>query len=112
MAARQLCLIGAAAMLNAIWKTGVYLFTTEVEIGFTGVAHRPAADPVIEIEQAGFISHFRAGLGGNQSARWRRRDGSLLITWALPQEATGADRDDTRLGAQRRRDCAIGERLR
>ena len=54
VAARQLRLIGPAAVIDAVRKTGVYLVAAEVEIRLSGVAHRPAADAIIEIKQAGF----------------------------------------------------------
>ena len=96
MAARELRLIGPAAMRNTVREAGVHLFTAEVEIGFARVAHRPAADPVIQIEQAGLFSHFRVGLGRNQAARRRGRDRRLLIARALPQKSARANRDDPR----------------
>ncbi len=83
-------------MLDAIREPWVHLLAAEVEIGFARVAHRPAADPVVEIEQAGLVGHFGAGLGRNQPARRRRRYRGLLIARALAQEPTGADRDDPR----------------
>ena len=64
MAARQLCLIGPAAMLNAIGETGIHFVTAEVEIGFARMAHRPAADPIIQIEQAVFSAMSALGLAG------------------------------------------------
>jgi len=97
MAARQLCLIGASAMLDAIREARVHLFTTEVEVRFTGVAHRPATDAIIEIEQAGLVGDFGARLGWNQAARRSRRDRRLLVTRALTQKAAGADRNNARL---------------
>ena len=102
MAARQLRLIGPAAMLDAIGKTRVHFLAAEMEIGLAGMAHRPAADPVIEIEQAGFFGHFRAGLGRHQTARRGRRDRCLLIARSLPEESARTDRDDAllRLGAR------------
>ena len=91
MPARQLRLIGSAAMLYAIRETGVYLLAAKVEIGLAGVAHGPAADTLGKIEQAGFVSHLGAGLGGHQTARRGRRNGCLLVARALAQEAAGAN---------------------
>lgn len=102
MSARQLRLIGTSAMVNAIGEPGVHLITAEVEVRLPGMAHRPAADAIVEIEQAGLVRDFRAGACRHQSARWRRRDRGLLVTRALAQEATGADRDDARLRRRNR----------
>jgi hypothetical protein len=60
------------------------------------VAHRPAADAIVEVQQAGLVSDLGARLGGHQTARRGRRDRCLLIAGALTQEAAGADRDDAR----------------
>jgi len=49
MTARQLGLIGAAAMFDAIRETWVYFYAAEVEIGLTRMAHRPAAYAIVEI---------------------------------------------------------------
>ena len=86
-------------MLDAIGESGVHLFTAEVEIGFTRMAHWPAAYAIIEIQQAGLVGHLRAGLGGDQTARRGWRDRRLLITWPLPQKAAGTDRDNSWLRA-------------
>ena len=84
-------------MFHAIGETGVHLFTAEMEVRLAGVAHRPAADAVVQIEQAGLVGNFRAGPGGNQTARRRGRDRRLLVARTLAQEAAGADRNDARL---------------
>ena len=58
MPARQLSLIGAAAVLDAIGEPGVNLHAAEVEVRLARVAHRPAADAIVEIEQAGLVGDF------------------------------------------------------
>ena len=93
MAARQLRLESAAAMFDAIGETGVHLFPTEVEIRLARVAHRPAADAIVEIEQAGLVGDFRARPCGHQAARRRRRNRRLLIARTLTEEAAGTDGD-------------------
>jgi hypothetical protein len=95
--ARQLCLEGATAMGNAVGETWVHLVTTKVEVSLARMTHRPAADAFVQIEQASFLGHLSAGLGGHQAARRCWRDWSLLITGALAQEAARADRDNARL---------------
>ncbi len=101
VAARQLRLIGPSAVRDAIGEPRVHLLAAEVEIGLAGMAHRPAADPVVEFEQAGLVGNFGARPGRNQAA-WRcRRDRSLLVTGALAQEAAGANRDDAGLRGRR-----------
>ena len=69
MAARQLGLIGAAAMFDAIGEAGVHLLAAEVEIGLARVAHRPAAHLVRQIEQRGLAGDLGAGLGWHKAAR-------------------------------------------
>jgi len=81
-------------MFHAIGETGVHLLAAEVEIWFAGMAHRPAADLFRQIEQAGLVGDFRARLGWHKAARRSRWDRGLLITRALTQEATGADRNN------------------
>lgn len=93
-ATRQLCLIGPPAVFDAVWEAGVHRFTTEMEIGFAGMPHRPAADTVAQIEQAGLVRDFGAGLGRDQTARRRRRNRCLLIARPLTQEPTRTNRDD------------------
>ena len=93
MAARQLGLIGAAAMFHAIREPGVHLLTAEMKVRLARVAHRPAADPVAQVEQAGLVGHFRAGLGRNQTARRGGRDRGLLIAGAESMPAAPADSD-------------------
>lgn len=89
--ARQLCLIGAATMFNAIWEARVHSLATEMEIRLARVAHWPTANLVAQIEQAGLVSDFRAWLFRNQPARWCWWNGGLLIARALAQETAGAD---------------------
>lgn len=50
MAARQLRLIGTAAMLDTVGEARVHLITAEMEVRLAGVAHRPATDAVVEIK--------------------------------------------------------------
>ena len=91
MAARQLRLIGPPAVIHAIGEARVHLVTAEVEVRLTRMAHRPAANAVVQIEQAGLVGHFLAGPCGHEAARRGRGDGGLLIAGPLTQEATGAD---------------------
>src|SRR5699024_2179922 len=98
-------LVGYAAMLDAIGKAGVGLLTAEIEVGFAGMAHRPLADAVVEVEQAGLVGDLRARLGRNQAARRRGRDRRLLLAGTLADEAAGTDRavlEVLRRGALRR----------
>lgn len=78
-------------MCDAIREAGVHLFTAEVKIRLTGMAHRPAADAIIEIEQASLVGNFRTRLGRHEAAGRGGRDRSLLVTRALTQEAAGAN---------------------
>jgi hypothetical protein len=93
-AARQLRLIGAAAMLHAIGEAGVHLFTAEVKVRLARMAQRPLADLLGEVEQARLVRHFRAGLGGHEAARRRGRDRLLLFARTLAQKAARPDGDD------------------
>ena len=92
VAARQLRLIGDAAMLDAIGVAGVGLLAAEMEVGLAGMAHRPFADAVVELEQAGLVGDFGARLGRDQAARRGRRDRRLRVAGALADEAAGTDR--------------------
>src|SRR4051812_3091275 len=96
-------------MLDAIGKAGVRLLAAEMEIGLAGMADRPFADLLVEIEQAGLVGNFRARLGRNEPARRGRRDRRLLLAGRLANEAAGADRTDLRLGRLRRL-CGGGRR--
>jgi hypothetical protein len=95
-------------MLNAVREARVHFFTTKMKVRFPGVSHRPTADSVIQVQQAGLVSHFRAGLCGNESARRCRWDRGLLVTWPLAKEAAGANGYDARLLRRRLR---AGDRL-
>ena len=79
-------------MLDAIRKARVRLLAAEVEVGLAGMADRPFADAVVEVEQAGLVGDFGARLGRDQAARRRRRDRRLLIAGPLADEAAGTDR--------------------
>ena len=79
-------------MLDAIGKAGVGRLAAEMEIGLARMAHRPVADAVVEIEQAGLVGDLGARLGRDQAARRRRRDRRLLVARALADEAARADR--------------------
>jgi hypothetical protein len=57
---------------------------------------RPAANLVIQVEQAGLVGYFVARLGGNQTARRCWRNWRLLIAGTLAQEAAGTDGHDLR----------------
>src|SRR5690349_9293018 len=67
VAAGELRLIGDSAVRDAIGKAGVGRLAAEVEVGLAGMAHRPFADAVVEIEQAGLVGDLGARLGRNQS---------------------------------------------
>ena len=99
MAARELRLESAAAMIDAIGKARVHFLAAEMEVCFARMAHRPAADAVIEIEQAGLAGNFRARLGRHEAARRGGGNWSLLVTRTLTQEAARANRDNPRLRA-------------
>lgn len=94
MAARQLRLERAAAMVDAIRKPRVHLFAAEMEIRFTWMAHWPAANTIIEIEQAGLASYFGARLRGDEAARRSGRNWCLLVTRALAKKAAGPNRNN------------------
>ena len=70
-------------MFDAIRKAGVHRFATEMEIGFARMPHRPAADAVAQIEQAGLVGDLGARLGRNQTARRGWGDRCLLVAGAL-----------------------------
>jgi hypothetical protein len=78
-------------MFDAIRKTRIYRYTAEMEIRFAGVAKRPAANTLVQIEQRRFVRHFGARFGRYKAA-WRgRRDGRLLIAGTLTHEPAGSD---------------------
>jgi hypothetical protein len=79
-----------AAVYDAIGKARIHFFPAEMEVWFAGVANRPFADALIQIEQAGFTRDLWAWLGRNKPT-WRRwRGGRSLITRPLAQETAGA----------------------
>src|SRR5258708_18133709 len=88
-------------MFDAIGEARVDLLAAEMEVRLAGMAHRPGADAVVELEQAGLARHLGTRLGRNQPARRGRGDRRLLIARALAQEAAGSDRDDARLRRRR-----------
>ena len=92
VAARELRLVGDPAMVDAIGEAGVGRLAAEVEVGLAGMAERPFADAVVQIEQAGLVGDLGARLGRHQAARRGRRDRRLGVAWALANEAAGADR--------------------
>ena len=94
-------------MLHAIGEAWVHRDAAEVEVRFAGMAHRPAADLVRQIEQARLVGDFGTRLGGHEATRWRGRNRWLLVAGALALEPARADRDD--LGQVGRR---VGHRLR
>ena len=65
-------------MLDAIREARVGLLPAEVEVGLAGMADRPFADAVVEIEQAGLVGDLGARLGRDQAARRGGRDRRLL----------------------------------
>ena len=94
-------------MFDAIGEARVDLDPAEMEIRLARVTHRPAANPVVQLEQADFFGHLGAGLGGDQAARRGGRDRRLLIARTLAQESAGADRDDPRHRGLRGSNSAI-----
>src|SRR5207253_5898694 len=98
VAARQLRLVGDSAMLDAIRKARVRRVAAEMEIGLAGVANRPLADAVVEIEQRSLVGDFGARLGGDEAARRRGRDRRLLVAGTLADEPAGTDRAILELG--------------
>ena len=87
----QLCLIGPAAVIDAIRETWVHLVTAKMEIGFARMAKRPLADTVIEVEQRRLADNLCAWFGGNQTTGGGRCRWGGLIAGALTQETTWAD---------------------
>ena len=65
-----------------------------MEIRFAGMVDRPAADLVVEVEQARLVGNFVTRLGWNQTARGGWWNWRLLISGSLTQEAAGTDRND------------------
>ena len=79
-------------MLDAIRESRVRLLSAEMEIGLAGMADRPLADTVVQIEQAGLVGDLRAWLGRDEAARGSRRDRGLLVAGTLADEAARTDR--------------------
>src|SRR5688572_4402855 len=73
IAPRQLRLVGDAAMLDAIREARIGLRSAEMEIGLAGMADRPFADLLVEVEKAGLVGDLGARLGRDEPARRRRR---------------------------------------
>ena len=67
-------------MRHAVGIAGVGLIPAEVEVGFAGMAHRPAADAVIEVEQRGLVGDIGRRLGRDQ----RRGGAGGIGAWASP----------------------------
>ena len=97
-ATRQLRLIGPTAMVHAIGEAGVHLFTAEMEIGFAGMSHRPAAYAVGEVEQVGLVGNFRAGPRRHAAPGRGWRDRGLLIARTLAQKAARSIGNNSRHG--------------
>src|SRR5207237_4673724 len=85
-------------MLDAIREARIGLIAAEVEIGLAGMADRPFADPLVEIEQAGLVGDLGARLGRDEAARRRGRDRRLLVARPLTDEAARTDRADDGFG--------------
>src|SRR5437868_7957745 len=85
-------------MRDAIGKARVGRLAAEMEIGLAGMADRPFADAVVQIEQRGLVGDLGAWLGRDQPARRRRRDRRLLIAGPLADEAARADRAELEVG--------------
>src|SRR5687767_15601501 len=88
-------------MFDAIGKAWIGGLAAEVEIRLAGMADRPFADLLVEVEQAGLVGDLGARLGGDEPPRRRRRDRRLLLARSLADEAAGADRADLGLGRGR-----------
>src|SRR5690606_3427807 len=94
---RELGLISPPAMFDAIREPGVHLLAAKMEVRLARMPHRPTADAVVEVEQAGLVGNLGARLGRNQAPRRRWGDRRLLVTRTLAEEAAGAHRDHPRL---------------
>src|SRR5688572_1845094 len=73
VAPRDLRLVGDPAMLDAIREAGIGGRAAEMEVGLAGMADRPFADLLVEVEQAGLVGDLGARLGRDEAARRRRR---------------------------------------
>src|SRR5690348_7149420 len=85
-------------MRDAVGEAGVGRLTAEMEVGLARMAHRPLADAVVQVEQAGLVGDLGARLGGHEATRRRGRDRRLLVARALANEAARADRAILDLG--------------
>ena len=74
-------------MFYAIGKTRVHGGAAEVKIWFARMPHRPSADPLVQVKEAGLVGNVRAGFGRNQPPGWGGGDRCLLIARTLPQES-------------------------
>src|SRR6476469_5180002 len=97
-------------MLDTIREAGIGRLSAEVEVGLARMTHRPLADAVVEIEQAGLVGDFGARLGWHQAARRGRRNRRLLVAGTLTDETTGADRAILHLGGRAWRRRRLGRR--
>ena len=105
----QLRLIGMAAMADAIGEARVHLLAAEVEIGLAGVADRPFADLVVEIEQASSCPPCpREGLAGTSRRGGAGVIGACCSPGRLAEEPARADRAQDRLRRRGRRGDGIG----
>src|SRR5207248_381494 len=100
VAARELGLVGDSAMVDAIRKAGIGRVAAEMEVGLAGMADRPFANTVVEVEQPGLFGHFGARLSRNQAARRRGWDGRLLVARSLADEAARTDRAILHFGSR------------
>lgn len=96
IAARQLRLIGMAAMIDAVRETWVHRLATEMEIGLARMAQRPFADAVVQVEQAGLARNIGRRLCRHQAAGRGRGCRRGLITRVLAHETAGAYRSQDR----------------
>ena len=93
-------------MLHAIGKARVGGLAAEVEVGLAGMAHRPAAHLVREVEKAGLVGDLGTGFGRHEAPRRGGGNRCLLVAGSLAQEAAWPDRNDAwlRFGFGRCRD--------
>src|SRR4029078_1646486 len=88
VAARELRLVGDSAMLDAVREARGRRLPAEVEVGLARMPHRPFADAIVQIEEAGLVGDLGARLGRHQSARRRGRDRRVLVSPTPPGEDT------------------------
>ncbi len=84
-------------MLDAVREPGVHLLAAEMKVGLARMAHRPAADPLVEIEQAGLVRDFRARPRRHEATRGRGGNRRLLVARTLAEKPARPDRNDPRL---------------